>query len=93
MKIRRVGTEFFHADRRKERERHDEANSRLSQNCETRLKTSPMTIVLFVSRIGLQPSKIQTNDTYLSPNAQSYTCTPHQNAISQLTIIKPHSES
>jgi len=35
MKIRRVGAELFHTDGRTER--HDEANSRLSQFCEKRL--------------------------------------------------------
>jgi len=33
MEIRPVGAEFFHADRRTDR--HEEANSRLSQFCES----------------------------------------------------------
>jgi hypothetical protein len=40
MKIRLVGGEFFHADRRTDgrTDRHDEANSPLSQFCERALK-------------------------------------------------------
>jgi hypothetical protein len=38
MKIRSVGTELFHADRRKDR--HYEANSRFSQFCESALRRS-----------------------------------------------------
>ena len=62
MKIRPVGAELFHADRR--RDRHDEANRRFSQNYEKRLKTSPMPRVLSLSRIR-QTNKIQINDSYL----------------------------
>ena len=38
MKICQVAAELFHADR--QTERHEEANSRFSQICEKRLKTS-----------------------------------------------------
>jgi len=34
MKIRQVGAELFHADRRKDRQRRDEADNRFSQFCE-----------------------------------------------------------
>jgi len=36
MKIRPVGAKFFHEDG--QTDRHDEANSRVSQFCETRLE-------------------------------------------------------
>jgi hypothetical protein len=41
MKIRLVGTEFFHADRRKDRQwdRHDKANSRFFRSCSTAPET------------------------------------------------------
>jgi len=38
MKISPVGAELFHADR--QTDRHEEANSRYSQFCETRLNTT-----------------------------------------------------
>jgi len=41
MKIRPVGAEFFHMEGRMavQTDRHDEANSRFSKFCESRLKT------------------------------------------------------
>ena len=79
-------------DGKRERERHDEANSRFSQNGEKRLKTSPMPIALSVPRIWRQKNKIRINDIYRQTHSRIHV-PPTKTPISQLTIIKPHSES
>jgi hypothetical protein len=81
MKIRPVGAELFHADG--QTDRHDEANSRFSQFCETRLKMtkSPTThmLTIFVHDFTKSPllfptifvksNKAEQNNTHITNTA------------------------
>jgi hypothetical protein len=48
MKIRRVGADLFHTDRQIDRNRHNEANCRLSQICESDTNRGSVLNIIFL---------------------------------------------
>ena len=62
MKIRPVGAEILHADGQKDR--HDEANSRFSQFCETAYNA----IFILITRNVVESGEETANETYYGPD-------------------------